>query len=299
MKKKSSGFRVRSPLQDNILSLSAILSLIALTLAAVAGVFWLLARAGVISPDWMMFDPQTEQTETAVVDGGLFDVLRPTEDEAPPPAQEIVRFSGSFSTLRALLSDLDTPDQYNTLFRTTLYSGHTPASSTIRVYRARDAFRINRHPPGTTTAGTPQETYICDGTAVMYQNLRTAETAIFPISPSFSVEALAGIPSIASFNAIPEEQILHASYTEQDGEIVYYVLYTTPTAADASIVHEVLISAISELVLQCRTYMCAPNDDPMTVIHNEDALLYASELISFARLSDREQQVLFTLPDQP
>ena len=41
MKRSPKPFRIRSPLQDNILSLTAIVTLIVLTLASVGGVLWL------------------------------------------------------------------------------------------------------------------------------------------------------------------------------------------------------------------------------------------------------------------
>lgn len=254
-----------------------------------------------LSYEWGLFDPQTTETVTYDKEDGVFDALRPyspdtdsTDTDSPP---EIIRFSGSFSTLRALLSDLQIQDHYSALFETVLHAETGDAVSTVRLYRSGESYRINRHAPGVSTAGSPTECYICDGTGVVYTDNRTQESIRFPISDSFSPEALAGIPSVSSFNAIPDEQVLHASYTEQNDEFLYYVLYTTPTADGEQIVHELWISAAAELVLRCNTYLCRAGDDPMKIIENSDAMLFSSNLVSVSALTDREREVLFILPE--
>lgn len=292
---------IRSPLQDNILSLTAIVSLIVLTLAAVSMVLWMLNRTGIISIDQNPFDAQT--TETMHIDhaDGIFEILRPISDEEGVPGgtdtPEIVRFSGSFSTLRALLSDLNIPDQYQAQFETVLYSDTSAVKSTVRLYRNGNAYRINRYAPGTSAAGTPTDIYVCDGTAVGYTDNHTGAAVHFPISTTFSPEALAGIPSIASFNEIADDQILHASYTVLNGELVYYVLYLTPTASDNRIVHEIWISADTELVMRCNTYLCGKKEDPMKVIEVDRAKLFSSVLTHVSDLTERERRNLFRLPD--
>lgn len=301
MKNNPKRFRVPSPLQDNILSLIAIVSLIVLTLTAVGAVLWLLTGTGILSYDPTLFDGQPEQTTPLRENNGIFEVLRPTAESSEIGAapSEIVRFSGSFSTLRTLLSDLQIPKSYQAQFETTLHSGETEVKNTVHIYRSGDAYRIHRFAPGSTLAGDPAEIYICDGTSVVYQDTRTDTAARFPISDSFSAEALAGIPSIASFNEIPDEQILYASYTEYENEIVYYVLYVTPTAAKNRIVHEIWISAESEFVMRCNTYLCGEHDDPMTVIDRQDAKLFSSSINYTAALSDKDRSRLFVLPELP
>ncbi len=301
MKNSPKRFRVHSPLQDNILSLIAIVSLIVLTLAAVGGVLWMLTRAGVLSYDPNLFDGQPVQTAPLNADDAVFENLRPSADTdiGEPDKSEIVRFSGSFSTLRTLLSDLQISDNYQAQFETTLYSDHSDQKSTVQIYRSGNSYRIHRFAPNAGNAGSPAEIYICDGTAIIYQASGSSEATRFPISESFSPEALAGIPSIASFNNIPDEQILHAAYTEYADQIVYYVLYVTPTAAENRIVHEIWISAVTELVMRCNTYLCGENEDPMQVIEQEDARLFSSVMLHAAALSDKERNRLFTLPEIP
>ena len=215
------------------------------------------------------------------------------------PIHRIIRFSGSFSTLRILLSDLQIPDNYQAQFETVLHSDKKDVKTTVQIYRSGDSYRIHRYAPGATAAGSPSEIYICDGTAVVYQAARNANTARFPVSESFSPEALAGIPSIASFNKIPDDQILHAAYTEYADQIVYYVLYVTPTTAENRIVHEIWISADTELVMRCNTYLCGENEDPMQVIAQEESRLFSSTMNRVSALSDREQSKLFVLPEIP
>ncbi|MBE6657562.1 MAG: hypothetical protein E7604_03865 [Ruminococcaceae bacterium] len=301
MRRNHKRHRVPSPLQDNILSLIAIVSLIVLTLAAVSGVLWMLIRTGMLSYEWGLFDPQTTDTVAFDDADGVFDALRPvpltSDGENTADTAGIVRFSGSFSTLRKLLSDLNTADHYNALYETVLHTDTANAASTVRLYRSGASYRVTRHAPGVSTAGQPTESYVCDGTAVVYTDHRTQSRARFPVSDAFSPEALAGIPSVASFNAIPDERILHASYTEQDGEFLYYVMYTTPTADNQQIVHEIWISAEAELVRRCCTYLCPANRDPMTVIADDSARLFSSVLRSVTELSARERQVLFVLPE--
>ena len=169
----------------------------------------------------------------------------------------------------------------------------------VHIYRSGASYRINRYAPGTSAAGNATDVYICNGDAVVYTDNRTKTSVQFPISESFSPEALAGIPSIESFNEIPDEQILHASYTELSGEIVYYVLYHTPTTSDNRIVHEIWISADTELVMKCNTYLCTAKDDPMQIINRDSAKLFSSQLTHVSDLSAREQQVLFSLPEIP
>lgn len=303
MKNRDKRFRVHSPLQDNILSLIAIISLIALTLAAVGAVLWMLTRTGLLSYDPNLFDGQTEQTTPLYEDDGIFEILRPISDDTDTDNRtempEIVRFSGSFSTLRALLSDLRIPDHYQARFETTLHSGDTDVKNTVHIYRSGNSYRIHLFTPGTNVAGSPAEIYTCDGTAVVYQDVRANTVVKFPISESFSAEALAGIPSIASFNDIPDEQILHASYAEYQDEIVYYVLYVTPTAAENRIVHELWISADTEFVTRCNTYLCQKDEEPMDVIEKESARLFSSSMNYTAALSERDRQRLFVLPEIP
>ncbi len=301
MKNSPKRFRVHSPLQDNILSLIAIVSLIVLTLAAVGAVLWMLTRTGVLPYDPNLFDGQSEQTAQLYADDGIFEILRPiaADTDVGTDTPEIVRFSGSFSTLRTLLSDLQLPDNYQAQFETVLYTATANVKNTVQIYRSGDAYRINRYAPGSTVAANPTEIYICDGTAVVYRDVR-ADTAIrFPISDSFSAEALAGIPSIASFNEIPDAQILHASYTEYANEIVYYVLYVTPTAAENRIVHEIWISADTEFVMRCSTYLCRDGEDPMKVIEQDGARLFSASMNHVSALSDRELRRLFVLPEIP
>lgn len=303
MKKNARRFRVRTPLQDNILSLLSIVSLLVLTIAAVGAVLWMLTRTGVLSYDPNLFDGQTEQTAPLHEDDSIFENLRPIIDasdtDSRADAPEIIRFSGSFSTLRALLSDLQVPDHYQARFETTLHSGDTDVKNTVHIYVSGDSYRIHRFAPGANDAGQPAEMYICDGTAVVYQDIRANTAVQFPISDAFFAEALAGIPSIASFNEIPDDQILHASYAEHDNEIVYYVLYVTPTAAGNRIVHELWISADTEFVARCNTYLCQKGDDPMDVIGKESAMLFSSSMNYTAALSERDRKRLFELPEIP
>lgn len=296
MKRSPKPFRIRSPLQDNILSLTAIVTLIVLTLASVGGVLWLMNRVGLLSYDRSLFDPPTTEAAAHPGENGVFDMLRPGGSDHGT-AEKIIRFSGSFSTLRSLLSDLDIPDDYRASFETTLYSGNNSAVSTIHVYRSGNAFRINRHTPDILPSGMPNEVYICDGSAVVYTDTVSQKRVKLPVSDAFSMEAIAGIPSIASFNAVPDDRIFHASYTELDGEIVYYVLYTTPTSADKQIVHEIWISADTELVRRWASYLCPADADPLTVIGDSDACLSYSEMTFCAPLSDREKRGLYTLPE--
>lgn len=299
MKNHKKRLRVHSPWLDNILSLTAIVSLIILTFAAVGGVLWMLLRTGILSGELWQFDPPTNETAVVIRDNGVFDALRPTSqntDTAPDDTSGVVRFSGSFSTLRTLLSDIDAPDSYNALFETVIHAKTGNSECAVRVYRSGDAYRINRYIGTLSAAGKPTEYYICDGTSVLYADNRTQTEARFPISTTFSVEALAGIPSIASFNAIPDDRILHASYAELNGEIVYYVLYTTPTIHESHIIHEVWISASTELVQRCNTYLCPVGTDPFSIIGKEDRMLFSSALISTAALSRHDQQTLFILP---
>ena len=299
MKNHSGRFRVRSPLQDNVLSLIAVVSLIVLTLTSVGAVLWMLNRTGVLSYDRNLFDGQTVQTTQLSDNDGIFEMLRPSaaETDSVTEPSEIVRFSGSFSTLRTLLSDLQIPKDYQAQFEITLHSEGADVKHTVQIYRLGDAYRIHRFAPGTTPAGQPAEIYVCDGEAVVYQDTRTGTAAQFPISDSFSAEALAGIPSIASFNEIPDEQILHASYTEYENQIVYYVLYITPTAAENRIVHEVWISAETEFVMRCNTYLCGENDDPMEITAQNSAKLFSSVMNHTAALSDSDRRTLFVLPE--
>ena len=303
MKNLKSRFRVRSPWLDNVLSLTAIVSLIVLTFAAVGGVLWMLLRTGILSGELWQFDPPTEETEAPIRDNGVFDALRPTSRDSDSTGDDtsgIVRFSGSFSTLRALLSDIDAPDSYSALFETVIHANTGDSECAVRVYRSGDAYRINRYVGTLSATGNPTEYYVCDGTAVLYADNRTQTKARFPVSTAFSVEALAGIPSIASFNEISDDRILHASYAELNGEIVYYVLYTTPTALENCIVHEVWIAASTELVRQCNTYLCPDGTDPLAVIGVENHMLFSSTLVSTSPLSKQEQQTLFVLPqDEP
>lgn len=296
MRRSPKPFRIRSPLQDNILSLTAIVTLILLTAVSVGGVLWLMNRAGLISYDRSLFEPPATETAIPPGENGVFDMLRPGSSD-PGDAEKIIRFSGSFSTLRALLSDLDIPDDYRATFETTLYSGNSSAASTIQVYRSGNAFRINRHTPDVLPSGMPNEVYICDGSAVVFTDTASQKRVRLPVSDAFSMEAIAGIPSIASFNAVPDDRIFHASYTELDGEIVYYVLYTTPTTADTLIVHEIWISADTELVRRWASYLCPADADPLTVIGEASACLAYSEMTSCAPLTDREKKGLFTLPE--
>ena len=297
MKKGEKQFRVHTPLQDNILSLTAIVSLIVLTLIAVSGVLWLLVQTGVLSYDWWHFDPPTEESVTANPADGVFDALRPGSSANEDTANEIIRFSGSFFTLRALLADLDAPDSYNAVFETVIYADKTASRRTVRVCRLDDSYRIEHYDDGASLQTSPTGIYVCDGTAVVYTDTQASTSARFPVSASFTVEALAGIPSIASFNAIPDEQILHASYTEMNGELVYYVLYATPTAADSQILHEIWISAETELVRRCNTYLCADGDDPFVIIADPANTVFSSELLSVSALSEKEKRDLFVLPD--
>lgn len=286
--KLSRKFRVRAPLQDNILSLTAIVSMIVLTLAAVALVLWLLIRTGILTYDWTLFDPQTEQTECDPDVPSIYDVLRPeTEDGTTPQDGSIVRFSGDFSTLRALLSDLDTPDSYIAVFDTALHTDSGEVRTAVRVFREGDAFRIERYPNGYSLQSSPAEIYISDGKTVVYTDTTSAQRAQFAATDGFSMEALAGIPSIASFNHIPDEQILHASYAELNGEIVYYVQFTVPDANGGSILQEYWISAGTEFVMRCRT-VSGTETDGRTV--------FSSELRSVDTLSAREAELLLSLP---
>ncbi|MBR5871962.1 MAG: hypothetical protein IKZ09_13090 [Clostridia bacterium] len=297
MKHNRNRFRVRSPLHDNILSLTAIVSLILLTLAAVSAILWLLVRSGMLSYDWWRFDPPTEETVVYDQADGVFDALRPGSSATADQTNEIVRFSGSFLTLRTLLSDMNAPDDYNALFETVIYADAASAKQTVRVCRSADSYRINRYPDGTSLSGTPTEAYVCDGEAVAYTDNRAHTSVHFPVSESFSVEALAGIPSVASFNAVPDEQILHASYTELNGEIVYYVLYTTPNSTENRIVHEIWISASTELVQRCNTYLCPTDADPFAIIADGTHRIFSSTLLSVSDLSAYEKRTLFVLPE--
>ena len=281
-------FRVRAPLQDNILSLTAIVSMIVLTLAAVALVLWLLVRTGILTYDWTLFDPQTSQTEDNPDVPSIYDVLRPEEDGGEtPPDGSIVRFSGDFSTLRALLSDLDTPDSYIAVFDTALHTGSGEIRTAVRVCRQGSAYRIERYQSGYSLQSSPGEIYISDGEHIVYTDTASGERAQFAVTDGFSMEALAGIPSIASFNHIPDEQILHASYAELDGEIVYYVQFTVPDANGGSILQEYWISAGTEFVMRCRT-VSGTEADAKTV--------FSSELRSVGTLSAREADLLLSLP---
>ncbi len=301
--KVSKTHRIHSPLQDNVLSLTAIVSLIVLVLVSVSGVLWILVRTGVLSYDVSIFDPPTTETAAADDEDGIFDMLRPITESSDMASEndhpEIIRFSGSFSTLRSLLSDLQIPDHYQAQFETVLYSDTSAAKSAIQIYRSGNAYRINRYAPGTSNAGSPTDVYVSDGTAVVYTDNRSNTHARFPVSASFSPEALAGIPSVASFNEIPDEQILHASYTVLDGEFVYYVLYVTPTATDNRIVHEIWISADTELVMRCCTYLCRSGEDPTAVITSDENRIFSSALTHVSDLSARERERLFVLPETP
>ncbi|MBQ3064968.1 MAG: hypothetical protein IJC98_01890, partial [Clostridia bacterium] len=76
---KKTPFRVRSPLQDNLLSLCGILSLIILTFSMVCLVLWLISYTEIL--DISLFQMHTETTvqgdETAAP--SIYDSLRPVE----------------------------------------------------------------------------------------------------------------------------------------------------------------------------------------------------------------------------
>lgn len=280
------GFRVRAPWQDNILSLTAILSLLLLTLAAVVLVFWLFLRTGILSRD--IFTQMPEQTDTEAEIPSVYDILLPPE-EGGGSDEDVVRFSGDFSVLKALLADADTTDNILAEYETVLHNGTQDSRSTVRIYISGDCYRIDRWFPSSSAANSPDETYICDGQLVFYSDNTQSASRIFPVSDSFDMASLAGIPSAASYTDVPDEQTLSASYAEIEGEVVYFVRFYIPDASGNPIMQEYWISPLAELVIRCRTYAGAEDK-------TDAAAIYACTLKHTRALTEREKENLFVLP---
>lgn len=280
------GFRVRAPWQDNILSLTAILSLILLTLAAVVLVFWLFLRTGILSRD--IFTPMPEQTDTETEIPSVYDILLPPE-EGGGTDEDVVRFSGDFSVLKALLADADTADDILAEYETVLHNGTQDSRFTVRVYVSGDRYRIDRWFPSSPTANNPDETYICDGQQIYYSDNTQSASRIFPVTEGFDLASLAGIPSAASYTDAPDEQTISAAYAEIEGEVVYYVRFYIPDASGNPIMQEYWISPTAELVIRCRTYAGAEDTADASAI-------YACTLKHTRALTEREKETLFVLP---
>ena len=108
---------------------------------------------------------------------------------------------------------------------------------------------------------------------------------------AFFAEALAGIPSVASFCKDTEKVIDTAAYAEIDGEIVYYVRchHLKEEEQESTIYEEYWISAERELVIRCRTYAKKDGAD-------EDSLLFSSETKGTRELTDSERATLTAIP---
>lgn len=270
-----------SALQDNILPLIAVISVLVLTLAVVFVMLWLLDRAEIVSLSDRFFPSETDSAGEGVESTpSAYDILR-AEAESGGNASGVVRYSGDFSTLYALLENSEPDLSYYAEFETAVGKGENSLSYRTVVTRHEEAFRIERHPLAGAAA---TEHYVCDGKTVTYTDPSTKESATFAFSDAFFVEALAGIPSVASFCADTEKVIDTAAYAEIDGEVVYYVRFHHPADNESSpeIYEEYWISAERELVIRCHTYAKQAGSDSAT-------LLFSSETKTMRELTDTER----------
>lgn len=283
--------QIPSALQDNVLSLIAILSVLALTLAVVFAMLWLLDRAEIVTFSDRFFPSETEDSgDDDDKTPSAHDILRAEAESEGEGAEdmEVTRFSGDFSTLYALLAS-STPDlSYYAEYETTVGTGENALSYRILLLRNEGSFRIERYPLSDIKA---IEHYVSDGQNVIYTDPHTKESATFPLDDAFFAEALAGIPSVASFCKDTEKVIDTAAYAEIDGEIVYYVRchHLKEEGQESTIYEEYWISAERELVIRCRTYAKKDGAD-------EDILLFSSETKVTRELTDSERATLTAIP---
>ena len=285
-------YQVRVPWQDNVLSLTAILSLLALTLAAVGLVLFLLLRFGILSQGIFSPAPDTQTPDSDIP--SVYDMLLPVESGGSA-SESIVRCSGDFSTLRSLLSDTIITDAYYAEYHTAFHSSKGENRIVVGVYVYGDCFRIARRSIAAAGSAAVEELYICDGTEISYTDRKTKNTRIFPVTEGFDMPSLAGIPSVASYTETREEQTLSASYTEIEGQIVYYVRFSVPvseaespvTAAE-SCMQEYWISPTLELVIRCRTYANA-------AYGTDASMLYSCTLQNIRDLTEQEKNTLFQI----
>ncbi len=284
--KQQRTFRVRSALQDNLLSLISIILLLIGTLAVVFLLLWLLYKAELISTPFDLF--HREPVETEMLPSSIqteYDFLRDAALASDPPDDDtIIRFSGSLNTLYTLLADEDPLREYYAEYETVLFSGTDELRYQIRIWKNGNAFRLTRQ---NTKDRTQEETYICDGTQILYIDTATEQSMRYPISDAFSMESLAGIPSVASFAQADDIIIDHAAYQEISGEIVCFVQFHHTAPAESPITEEYWISPERELVIRCRTYA---GKTPVLTFH--------STVRSSRALTAQEKQTLFWIdPD--
>ncbi len=288
-------FRVRTPWQDNVLSLAAILSLLLLTLFAVVLVFRLLSMSGILSRDIFTPPPDTAiDTEAPSV----YDKLLP-ETEAAAPNTDAFRedtylaFSGDFAILRALLTDADIADHYFAEYETVLYTGEAEARTSVCIYVSGDKFRIERN-PNIPSAAAPAELYVCDGTEVSFTDAATGQIRRFPVTQAFDMASLAGIPSVASFTQTDPGDTTEIAYTALGETVTYRITFWVPVGDGTFIRQEYWISPTEEFVLRCRTYEAKTPEEA-----DEARVLYSFTRKSVRALTTREESTRFVLPALP
>ena len=290
---KKTPFRVRSPLQDNLLSLCGILSLIILTFSMVCLVLWLLSYTEIL--DISLFQMHTETIvqgdETAAP--SIYDALRPVESSEADAEIEVTRFSGDFSVLRSMLDGVDVPQSYCIEVETVVYGSSTADKQLVRIYSNGPLFRIQRYRTNLPLSSGLIEEYVCDGSQIAYTDNSTKQTKYFPISDQFSLEAIAGVPSLASFHEIADDQIKNASYARIDDQIIYYVQFQQQINETAALIQEYWISPESEFVIRCMTY---PPTDISTTDPGDP--IYSCELVRTRVLSSYEKSTMFVIPSE-
>ncbi|MCQ2433205.1 MAG: hypothetical protein MJ175_11435 [Clostridia bacterium] len=287
---KEKGFKVRPAWQDNLLSLFSILSVIAGTLAAVVLIVWVLYISGILptSLSELFAGPRTPTAETTD-DVPDYEILRQAaaDDNAAAEASA-VRFSGNFDTLYALLAETPPADSYYLRTDFSLFSDGKETAHTVSVWRDGERFRIEREKKG--ERGMIR--YICDGTFVQYTNTAAKESAVFPSSSAFSMEALAGIPTVNAFSARDSITIDAASYLKSGSGIMYYIRFHYPPLTDSDagsvITEEYWITPENEFVSRSRTYA---GDKEGT----DNPMLYSSSAKEFRPLTDSEKSSLFSI----
>ncbi len=282
--------QISSALQDNVLSLIAIFSVLALTLAVVFTMLWLLDRTEIASLSDRFFPAETKPSEGNENNTpSEYDILRAeAEGEGDgSSATEITRYSGDFSTLYALLADGEPDLSYYAEYDTSIGEGENALSYHIVLLRHEDTYRIERHP---TSDKGAIERYVCDGESVVYTDPYTKKSATFTQNDAFFAEALAGIPTVVSFYNDIEKIIDTAACAEIDGEVVYYVRfhYADHAENEKPIYEEYWISAEREIVIRCRTYAQNPDSGQST-------LLFSSDTVITRELTNTEKATL--IPD--
>lgn len=283
-------FRVRSDLQDNVLSLLSIVSVILGTLLVVFFMLWFLYKADILSiPLSGLFGKQGEETAEPYIEPSVIDFLKSAADGSEDPESPAVRFSGGFDTLYALLSEAIPADSYYMETETAFHSGEARTACTVRIWKDGQNFRISRYPVGDPGQA---ENYLSDGAVVRYSDTASSKTASFPMSDAFSIEALAGVPSVRAFTDDASVVIDSASYTESGDEVIFFVRFHHADAQSSGITEEYWISPASELVLACRTYAGNQNSDAQS-------LIFSDTLLAFRPLTDVEKSALAAEAGEP